>query len=99
MSSDHSSGLLLGFHLEQAFALVGRNSLDPLPLVDEVLSLQCGDRLREVDVGAMRWINPGPRHSLRLASRTKADKPLVGYEVFAQNTGEETTKPIAPSVA
>lgn len=83
MSSDHSSGLLLGFHLEQAFALVGRTSLDPLPLVDEVLSLQCGDRLREVDVGAMRWSNPGPRHSIRLATRNGLNGLYEAREIFS----------------
>ena len=37
--------------------------------------------------------------TLRLESRTDADKPLVGYDVFAQDTGEEATTPIALSDA
>jgi hypothetical protein len=34
---------------------------------------------------------------LKLRSRVKAEKPLVGYEVFARNTDEESTIPIGPS--
>lgn len=71
MSSDHSTGLLLGFQLELAFALVGRTSLDPLPLADELLTELCGERVRELDVGDMHVANRGPRHALFLASRER----------------------------
>ncbi len=34
---------------------------------------------------------------LKLRSRVKAEKPLVGYEVFAKNTDDESTTPIGAS--
>ena len=36
---------------------------------------------------------------LKLHSRVKAEKPLVGYEVFAKNTDEESTTPLGASDA
>jgi hypothetical protein len=35
--------------------------------------------------------------TLRLRSRTSAEKPLVGYEVFAQKPGDEALTPIGPT--
>jgi hypothetical protein len=35
--------------------------------------------------------------TVQLRSRTDQEKPLVGYEVYVQNTGEKTTKPLGYS--
>ncbi len=87
----HSSALTIsrflglpGFQLQLNLALVGRGSLDALPLADELLSLQCdGERLRVVEDGDASWSNVGPRHMLRLAPKHGFESMDAAKEFFS----------------
>ncbi len=75
---------LQGFQLSLHFALVGRGSLNVLPLADEVLSLRCeGERLRSVIEGDTLWRNIGPRHHLEVSAMHGFDSLFAAQEFFA----------------
>lgn len=69
MSVDYSRDLLLGYRLELSYALVGDPSLDPLPQVDELFALHCGESVRKLERENVSWSSRGPRHSLQVAPR------------------------------
>ncbi len=78
-----------GFQLELTLALVGRGSLDALPLTDELLSLRCeGERLRCVRDGEVIWSNVGPRHMLQLAAKHGFETMDAAKEFFSAQISE-----------
>jgi carboxylate-amine ligase len=78
-----SVGPLEGFQLELAYSLVGKNSLDWLPQVDELFTLYCGERLRTVPHGGATWTNAGPRHSLRVGSQGGLEDLATAQTLFS----------------
>lgn len=81
--------LLSAFQLELNLALLGKNSLNALSQVDEVLTLRSGERIRRVQIGEAEWNLGGPRHRLGIRSRNgfdslgHADKVLTSELVQA----------------
>lgn len=76
-------GVLAGFELELAYALVGKTSLDWLPQVDELITSYCGERLRSVPHGMATWTNVGPRHGLRLGCQGGLEDLASAQQLFS----------------
>ena len=77
------AGSLQGFELELAYALVGDQSIDACPQVDELLSLYCQERLRSVPHDDAIWELPGPRHKLVMRSKQRLENLSHAKDLFS----------------
>ena len=77
-------GLFQGLQLELSYALVGATSLRALSQVDELLTIHCGERSREVtrDHAVFRCL--GPRHIISVQTREIVDGPSAAQAKLEQ---------------
>lgn len=88
ITTDHSQRLTEGFQLEQSVTLVQRTSFNPAPVADEILTVLCGERVRQIEHGEAIWRNEGPRHRLCIRSRYGFSSFVQANEVLAAHRGE-----------